>query len=149
MPYHLIGVREVEGQEDRDSEKTLVLHFMNRFTWDHYSPELNDFGDAFGSKTVFITRSCMVVALYFEVTWARGERWIFPLIPELMSKTPLRQGGKLPEKPTCSKGRHADNLKLWCREAGNCGVGRTRRAPLNTVELSAQIVRCCCSSTTG
>lgn len=104
------------GWEGQDSEKALLLYIMDRFTWEYYSPELNDFGNAFGSKTVFITRSCMAAALYFEVAWARGEKWIFPLIPDLMSRTPLRCGGKFPEKPTSSKGRHADDLKLQCRE---------------------------------
>ena len=115
-PYHLIGIREAMDQEGQDSEKALLLYIMDRFTWEYYSPELNDFGNAFGSKTVFITRSCMAAALYFEVAWARGEKWIFPLIPDLMSRTLLRCGGKFPEKPTSSKGRHADDLKLRCRE---------------------------------
>ena len=115
-PYHLIGILEAMGREGQDSEKALLLYIMDQFTWEYYSPELNDFGNAFGSKTVFITRSCMAAALYFEVAWARGEKWIFPLIPDLMSRTPLRRGGKFPEKPTSSKGRHVDDLKLWCRE---------------------------------
>ena len=72
MPYHLIGIREVMGLEGQDSEKALLLYIMDRFTWEYYSPELNDFGNAFGSKTVFITRSCMAAALYFEVAWAEG-----------------------------------------------------------------------------
>ena len=116
VPYHLIGVWEVAGKEDQESEKTLLLYLMDQFTWDYYSPELNDFGNAFASKTVFVTRSCMAAALYFQVAWARGEKWIFPLIPDLMIQTPLRHGGKLPEKPTSLKGHHADNLKMWCRE---------------------------------
>ena len=115
-PYHLIGIREVMGREGQDSEKALLLYIMDRLMWEYYSPELNDFGNAFGSKTVFITRSCMAAALYFEVAWARGEKWIFPLILDLLSRTPLRRGGKFPEKPTSSKGRHADDLKLQCRE---------------------------------
>ena len=116
VPYHLIGIRKAMGREGQDSEKALLLYIMDRFTWEYYSPELNDFGNTFGSKTVFITRSCMAAALYFEVAWARGEKWIFPLIPDLMSRTPLRHGGKFPERPTSSKGRHADDLKLRCRE---------------------------------
>ena len=100
VPYHLIGIREVMGREGQDSEKALLLYIMDWFTWEYYSPELNDFRNAFGSKTVFITRSCMAAALYFEVAWASGEKWIFPLIPDLMSRTPLRRGGKFPEKPS-------------------------------------------------
>ena len=88
VPYHLIGVCEVEGKRDQESEKHLLLYIMDRFTWEHYSPELNDFGNAFGSKTVFVTRFCMAAALYFEVAWARGEKWIFPLIPDLLTESP-------------------------------------------------------------
>ena len=60
--------------------------------------------------------SVMAAALYLEVAWARGERWIFPVIPDKLTKTPMRREGKPPERPTCSRGRHADKLKLRCRE---------------------------------
>ena len=103
-PYHLIGIWEAMGREGQDSEKALLLYIMDQFTWEYYSPELNDFRNAFGSKTVFITRSCMAAALYFEVAWARGEKWIFPLIPDLMSRTPLRCGGKFSRKANKLKG---------------------------------------------
>ena len=116
VPYHLIGICEVEGKEDQDSEKHLLLYIMDRFAWEYYSPELNDFGNAFGSKTVFVTRFCMAVALYFEITWAIGEKWIFPLIPDLLTETPMRHGGKLLERPTCSTRCKGDNVKLQCRE---------------------------------
>ena len=115
-PYHLIGVREVAGKEDKESEKDLILYFMNRFSWDHYGPELNDFGNAFGGNTIYATRFCMVAALYLEVAWARGERWIFPVIPDKLTKTPMRREGRPPERPTCSRERHANELKLRCRE---------------------------------
>ena len=101
-PYHLIGVCKVEGKRDQESEKHLLLYIMDCFTWEHYSPELNDFGNAFGSKTLFVTRFCMAAALYFEVAWARGEKWIFPLIPDLLTESPMRCEGKLPVRPTCS-----------------------------------------------
>ena len=107
---------EVEGNRDQESEKHLLLYIMDCFTWEHYSPELNDFGNAFGSKTVFVTRFCMAAALYFEVAWARGEKWIFPLIPDLLTESPMRHGGKLPIRPTCSTKRRGDNVKLRCRE---------------------------------
>ena len=116
VPYHLIGICKVEGKRDQESEKHLLLYIMDRFTWEHYSPELNDFGNAFGSKTVFVTRFCMAAALYFEVAWARGEKWIFPLIPDLLTESPMRRGGKLPVRPTCSTKRKGDNVKLRCRE---------------------------------
>ena len=115
-PYHLIGVREVAGEDDKESEKDLILYFMNRFSWDHYGPELGDFGNAFGGNTVYATRFCMAAALYFEVAWARGERWIFPVIPDKLTKTSMRHEGKIPKRPTCSRGRHADELRVRCRE---------------------------------
>ena len=115
-PYHLIGVREVAGEEDKESEKDLILYFMNRFSWGHYGPELNDFGNAFSGNTIWATRFCMAAALYLEVAWARGERWIFPVIPDKLTKTSTRHEGKLPERPTCSRGRYAEELKLRCRE---------------------------------
>ena len=99
-PYHLIGIREVAGEEDKESEKDLILYFMNRFSWDHYGPELSDFGNAFSGNTVYTTRFCMVAALFFEVAWARDERWIFPVIPDKLTKTPMRREGKPPERPT-------------------------------------------------
>ena len=58
----------------------------------------------------------MAAALYFKVAWTRGEKWIFPLIPELMTQTLMKRGGMLLEKPTSSRGRHAEDLKLRCRE---------------------------------
>ena len=115
-PYHLIGVREVAGEVNKESEKDLILYFINRFDWDHYAPELNNFGNAFSSNTVYTTRSGMVAAVYFEVAWVRGEKWIFPVIPDKLTNTPMRRKGALPERPTCSRGRHADDIKLRCRE---------------------------------
>ena len=76
-PYHLIGVWEVAGEENKESEKDFLLYLMNCFSWDYYGPELNDFGNAFGSKKVYVTRLCMVVAVYFEVAWARGRSGSF------------------------------------------------------------------------
>ena len=116
VPYHLIGVCEVEDKRDQESEKHLLLYIMDRFTWEHYSPELSDFRNAFGSKTVFVTRFSMAAALYFEVAWARREKWIFPLIPDLLTESLMRHGGKLPVRPTCSTKRKGDNVKLRCRD---------------------------------
>ena len=116
VPYHLIGVQAVAGQGDRESEEDLIKYMMNRFSWDHYSAELNDAGNAFGGKTTYVTRSCMAAALYFKVAWTRGEKWIFPVIPDLLTETILTRGGTLPEKPNSSRGRHAEDVKLRCRE---------------------------------
>ena len=107
---------EIDGRRDIGSEKHLLLYMMDRFTWEHYSPELNNLGNAFGSRTVFTTRFCMAAALYFEVAWTRGEKWIFPLIPDLLTQSPMRHGGKLPERLTCSTSRKGDNVRLRCRE---------------------------------
>ena len=115
-PYHLIGVSEIDGRRDIGSKRHLLLYMMDRFMWEHYGPKLDDLGNTFSSRTVFVTRFCMVAALYFEVAWTRGERWIFPLILDILTQTPMRHGGKLPEKPTCSTSCKGDNVRLRCRE---------------------------------
>ena len=97
-PYHLIGVREVMGWEGQDSEKALLLYIMDRFTWEYYSPELNDFGNAFGSKTVFITRSCMAAALYFEVAWAKRGEMDIPTHPRLDEQDPVEAWRRVTRK---------------------------------------------------
>ena len=58
----------------------------------------------------------MAAALYFEVAWVRGERWIFPVIPDVLTETALTREGKLPERASCSRGRHAKDIKLRCRK---------------------------------
>ena len=115
-PYHLIGVRAVAGEKDRESEEDLIKYMMNRFTWEHYDAELHDAVNAFGERTTYVARFCMAMALYFEVAWIRGEKWIFPVIPEELTGTALTRGGQLPRKPDCSKGRHAKDIRLCCRE---------------------------------
>ena len=95
-PYHLMGVRAVAGERDHESEEDLIKYMMNRFTWEHYSAELHDAANAFGGRTTYVARFCMAMALYFEVTWIRGEKWIFPVIPEELTETTLTRGGQLP-----------------------------------------------------
>ena len=51
---------------------------------------VKDFGNVFEHRTAFITRYCMAMVVYFEVTWVRGERWIFPIIPPEMEKMTSR-----------------------------------------------------------
>ena len=115
-PYHLIGVRAVAGEKDRENEEDLIKYIMNRFTWEHYGAELHDAANAFGGRTTYVARFCMAMVLYFEVAWIRGEKWIFPVIPEELTGTTLTRGGQLPRKPDSSKGRHAEDIKLRCRE---------------------------------
>ena len=60
---------------------------------------MNDFGNVFGYRTAFIAHYCMATAVYFEVTWVRGERWIFPNIPPEMERMTSRRGATLPASP--------------------------------------------------
>ena len=56
---------------------------MDRFSSDDFQDEVNDFGNVFGHRTTFIVCYCMATAVYFEVAWVHGERWIFPnILPE-------------------------------------------------------------------
>ena len=92
MPYHLIGSPETIA-------KQFVLYCMDRFSRDDFEDEVNDFGNVFGHRTAFIARYCMATAVYFEVAWVRGERWIFPNIPPEMEKMMSRRGATLPASP--------------------------------------------------
>ena len=60
---------------------------------------MNDFGNVFGHQTAFIACYCMATAVYFEVAWVRGKRWIFPNIPPEMEKMMSRRGATLPASP--------------------------------------------------
>ena len=91
-PYHLIGSPETIAEQ-------FVLYCMDRFSRDDFEDEVNDFGNVFGHRTAFIARYCMVMAVYFEVAWVRGERWIFPNIPPEMEKMMSRRGATLPASP--------------------------------------------------
>ena len=87
-PYHLIGIREVAGEDDKESEKDLILYFMNRFSWDHYGPKLSNFGNAFSGNTVLrhqilhggspILRSCL----------GKGQKMDIPCHPGQTDKNP-------------------------------------------------------------
>ena len=41
----------------------------------------------------------MATAVYFEVAWVRGEKWVFPNIPPEMEKMMSRRGATLPALP--------------------------------------------------
>ena len=91
-PYHLIGSPETIAEQ-------FVLYCTDRFSRDDFEDEVNDFGNVFGHRTTFIVRYCMAMAVYFEVAWVHGERWIFPNIPPEMEKMTSRRGVTLPASP--------------------------------------------------
>ena len=92
VPYHLIRSPETIA-------KQFVLYCTDRFSRDDFEDEVNDFGNVFGHRTTFIAHYCMAMAVYFEVTWVRGERWIFPNIPPEMERMTSRRGATLPASP--------------------------------------------------
>ena len=83
VPYHLIGSPETIAEQ-------FVLYCTDRFSRDDFEGEVNDFGNVFRHRTAFIACYCMAMAVYFEVAWVRGERWIFPNIPPEMEKMTSR-----------------------------------------------------------
>ena len=91
-PYHLIGSPETIA-------KHFVLYCMDRFSRDNFEDEVNDYDNVFGHRTAFITCYCMAMAVYFEIAWVRGEKWVFPNIPPEMEKMTSRRGTTLPASP--------------------------------------------------
>ena len=79
VPYHLIGSPETIAEQ-------FVLYCTDRFSRDDFEDEVNDYGNVFGHQTAFIACYCMATAVYFEVAWVRGEKWVFPNIPPEMEK---------------------------------------------------------------
>ena len=78
-PYHLITAPPEQAEE-------FLLYCRDRFNRDNFEDELTDFGNVFEHRTAFITCYCMAMAVYFEVAWVRGKKWIFPLILPQMQK---------------------------------------------------------------
>ena len=83
VPYHLIRSPETITEQ-------FVLYCMDRFSRDDFEDEVNDYGNVFGHQTTFIACYCMAMAVYFEVAWVRGEKWVFPNIPPEMEKMTSR-----------------------------------------------------------
>ena len=83
VPYHLITAPPEQAEE-------FLLYCRDRFNRDDFEDELTDFSNVFEHRTAFTARYCMVMAVYFEVAWVRGEKWIFPLIPPQMEKITSR-----------------------------------------------------------
>ena len=82
-PYHLCGSHEVITEQ-------FVLYCTDRFGREEFQDKVEDFDNMFGHRTAFVAHFCMVMAVYFEVAWVRGYRWIFPNIPPEMEKMTLR-----------------------------------------------------------
>ena len=106
-PYHLIGSPETIAEQ-------FVLYCTDRFSRDDFEDEVNDFGNMFGHRTAFIARYCMATAVYFEVAWVHGERWIFPNIPPEMEKMTSRRGATLPASPKESVKRTGIDVSARC-----------------------------------
>ena len=106
-PYHLIGAPAVITEQ-------FVLYCTDRFNRDDFEDEVKDFGNVFEHRTAFIARYCMVMVVYFEVTWVRGKRWIFPIIPPEMEKMTSRRGATLPASPKESLKRSGDDIAVRC-----------------------------------
>ena len=80
-PYHLCRSPEVIAEQ-------FVLYCTDRFSREEFQGEVEDFGNVFGHQTAFVARYCMATAVYFEVTWVHGYRWIFPnILPEMEKMT--------------------------------------------------------------
>ena len=106
-PYHLIGAPAVITEQ-------FVLYCTDRFNRDDFEDEVKDFGNMFEHRTAFIARYCMAMVVYFEVTWVRGKRWIFPIIPPEMEKITSRRGATLPVSPKESLKCSGDDIAVRC-----------------------------------
>ena len=91
-PYHLCGSPEAIAEQ-------FVLYCTDRFGWEEFQDEVEDFGNVFGHRTTFVVRFCMATAVYFEVAWVQGYRWVFLNIPPEMEKMTSRRGVILPTSP--------------------------------------------------
>ena len=76
-----------------------MLYITDRFGREEFKDEVEDFGNVFGHRTAFVACFCMATAVYFEVAWVRGYRWVFPNIPLEMEKMTSRRGATLPASP--------------------------------------------------
>ena len=106
-PYHLMD----GGPEDT---KEFLLYLTNRFTRNYFGPEITDLGRVFEGQTAYVARWCMAMAVYFEVAWVRGVRWVFPLIPNTMTDTLPHRGAALLPASTQGVGRHPEQLGEQC-----------------------------------
>ena len=91
-----------------------MLYITNRFGREEFKDEVDDFGNMFGHRTTFVARFCMATAVYFEVAWVRGYRWVFPNIPPEMERMTSRRGASLPASPKESTKRNGVDLSERC-----------------------------------
>ena len=84
-PYHLCG-------SPVDKAEPFVLYITDRYGRADIQDEVDDFRNVFGHKTAFVARFCMVTAVYFQVAWVRGYRWVFLNIPPEMETMTSRHG---------------------------------------------------------
>ena len=108
-PYHLMTASPEQAEE-------FLLYCTDRFNRDDFEDELTDFGNVFERRTAFIARYCMAMVVYFKVTWVRGEKWIFPLIPLQMETMMSRQGATLPTPPGGSQKCQGEDIAARCLE---------------------------------
>ena len=87
---------------------------MDRFSRDDFEDQVNDYGNVFGHRTAFIMRYCMAMAVYFEVAWVCGEKWVFPNIPPEMEKMTSRRSATLPASPKESVKHTGSNVAARC-----------------------------------
>ena len=91
-PYHLCRSPE-------EVAEPFVLYITDKFGWEEFQDEVEDFGNVFGHRTAFVARFCMATVVYFEIACVRGYRWVFPNIPPEMERMTSRRGGPLPASP--------------------------------------------------
>ena len=106
-PYHLCGSPE-------DKAEPLVLYITDKFGRAEFQDEVEDFGNVFGHRTAFVAHFCMATAVYFEIAWVRGFRWVFPNIPPEMERMTSRRGAPLPSPPKESTKRNGIDLSERC-----------------------------------
>ena len=106
-PYHLCGSPE-------DKAEPFVLYITDKFGGAKFQDEVNDFGNVFGHRTAFVARFCMATAVYFEIAWVRGYRWVFPNIPPKMERMTSQRGAPLPSSPKESTKCNGVDLSERC-----------------------------------
>ena len=106
-PYHLCGSPE-------DKAEPFVLYITDKFGRAEFQDKVEDFGNVFSHRTTFVARFCMATAVYFEIAWVRGYRWVFLNIPPEMERMTSRRGAPLPSSPKESTKRNGVDLSERC-----------------------------------
>ena len=107
-PYHLC-------RSPVDKAEPFVLYITDRYGRAEFQDEVNDFGNVFSHKTAFVAHFCMATAVYFQVAWVRGYRWVFPNIPPEMERMTSRHAGRpSPSPPKESTTHNGIDLSERC-----------------------------------